>query len=187
MPRKSTGRSGQATAPRIGLFGLLGAGNIGNDASMEAVLRYIEADHPDAIVDAMGPGPEQITAKYGISAIPLASHRKREQHARGLPAVALKAVGKGVDAVRIRVGVRRHDAVIVPGMGVLEASLPLRPWETPYIMFALCASGRLFGTKVALVSVGANNINQRATRWLYDSAARLAYYRSYRDGSRVMP
>ena len=30
-------------------------------------------------------GPEQITARYGISAIPLASHRKREQHARGLP------------------------------------------------------------------------------------------------------
>ena len=56
--------------------------------------------------------------------------------------------------------------VIVPGMGVLEASLPLRPWETPYAMFLLCASGRLFGTKVALVSVGANVINQRLTRWL---------------------
>ena len=70
-------------------------------------------------------------------------------------------------------------------MGVLEASLPLRPWELPYGMFLLSASGRLFGTKVALVSVGASVINQRLTRWLFDSAARLAFYRSYRDtGSR---
>ena len=158
MPRKSAGKSGQSTLPRVGLFGLLGAGNIGNDASMEAVLRYLRADHPDAIVDAMGPGPEQITSRYGIDAIPLTWHHRREQQVGRLTAVALKALGKGVDAVRIASWVRRHDAVIIPGMGVLEASLPLRPWETPYIMFALCASGRLFGTKVALVSVGANSI-----------------------------
>ena len=43
------------------------------------------------------------------------------------------------------------------------------------------ASGRLFGTKVAFVGVGAGIINKRATRWLSNSAARLAYYRSYRD------
>ena len=48
-------------------------------------------------------------------------------------------------------------------------------------MFLVCASGRLFGTKVALVSVGANDIRQRLTRRLITAAARLAYYRSYRD------
>jgi len=75
--------------------------------------------------------------------------------------------------------------VIVPGTGILEASLPLRPWGMPYAMFLLCALGRLFGKKVALVSVGATVINQRPARWLLSSAARLAFYRSYRDaGSR---
>ena len=44
------------SAPRVGLFGNLGSGNIGNDASMEAVLAYLEADHPDAIIDAMCAG-----------------------------------------------------------------------------------------------------------------------------------
>jgi polysaccharide pyruvyl transferase WcaK-like protein len=48
-------------------------------------------------------------------------------------------------------------------------------------MFLLSASGRLFGTKVALVGVGANHINQPMTRWLFIRAARLAFYRSYRD------
>ena len=52
-----------AGAPRVGLFGLLGEGNIGNDASMEAVLRYLRADHPDAILDAMCPGPERLKAE----------------------------------------------------------------------------------------------------------------------------
>ena len=50
--------------------------------------------------------------------------------------------------------VRRHDAVIVPGMGVLEVTVPMRPWQTPYSMFLLSVSGRLFRTKVAYVSVG---------------------------------
>ena len=71
--------------------------------------------------------------------------------------------------------------VIVPGAGVLEASLPLWPWGMPYAMFLLSGYGRLFGTKVALVSVGAGAINKRATRWLSNAAAGLAYYRSYRD------
>jgi len=39
------------------LFGILGAGNIGNDASMASTLRYLRAEHPDAIVDAMCSDP----------------------------------------------------------------------------------------------------------------------------------
>ena len=96
------------------------------------------------------------------------------------------ALGKGYRrAYGPPVWVRQHDAVIVPGMGVLEASLPLRPWGFPYVMFLLCMAGRVFGTKVALVSVGAGTINQPLTRWLFDWAARSAFYRSYRNlGSR---
>ncbi|HEY1324766.1 MAG TPA: polysaccharide pyruvyl transferase family protein [Streptosporangiaceae bacterium] len=165
----------------MGLFGLLGSGNIGNDASMESVLRYLRADHPDAVIDAMAMGPEGVTASFGISAVPLLWSRKYEQRVSGVASAAIKAFGKGADAVRTAAWVRRHDVVIVPGMGVLETSLPLRPWGVPYSMFLLSTAGRLFGTKVALVSVGATVINQRATRWLFNSAARLAFYRSYRD------
>ena len=48
-------------------------------------------------------------------------------------------------------------------------------------MFLLSASGRLFRTKVAMVSVGAGAVNQPVTRWLFNTAARLAFYRSYRE------
>jgi polysaccharide pyruvyl transferase WcaK-like protein len=174
-------RRERSAAPRVGLFGLLGMGNIGNDASLESMVRYLRADHPEAILDAMCTGPERLESHYGIDAIPLAWYQRYEQHVSGMPAIALKALGKGLDAFRTAAWVRRHDVVIVPGMGVLEATVPMRAYWTPYAMFLVCASGRIFGTKVALVSVGANVISERLTKWLFTSAARLAFYRSYRD------
>jgi polysaccharide pyruvyl transferase WcaK-like protein len=169
------------TAPRVGIFGKVGAGNIGNDASMEAVLSYLRTYQPDAIADAMCTGPDSVKVKYGIEAVPLFWHHKFKQQESGLTATALKVLGKGVDAVRTARWVSRHDVVIVPGAGVLEASLPMLPRGFPYALFLLSASGKLLGTKVAMVSVGAGAVNQRLTRWLFNSAARLAFYRSYRD------
>ncbi|MGH3949246.1 MAG: polysaccharide pyruvyl transferase family protein [Pseudonocardiaceae bacterium] len=170
-----------ATGPRVGLFGLLGAGNIGNDGSLEAVLAYLRAEYPDAVLGCLCSGPDQVTARYGVPATPLHWYYSHQRLASGVPAIALKAVGKGLDAIRTLRWVRRFDVVIVPGMGVLEATLPLRPWGFPYALFSLCVAGRLFGTKVALVSVGADVISQPFTRWLVVRAARLAHYRSFRD------
>lgn len=52
-PGRQRGRSGSgaAPAPRVGLFGLLGSGNVGNDASLDAVLGYLKAYHPDAVLE----------------------------------------------------------------------------------------------------------------------------------------
>ncbi|MGY0070268.1 polysaccharide pyruvyl transferase family protein [Streptomyces sp. QTS137] len=168
-------------AVRVGLFGLLGSGNLGNDGSLEAVLGYLRAAHPEAVVDALCGGPEVVTARYGIPATRLHWYRGEYRTASRAGAIAGKGLGKLVDAVRTAAWVRRHDVVIVPGMGVLEATLPLRPWGFPYSLFLLCASGRLLGTKVALVGVGAAPIASRPTRALVRRSARLAAHRSYRD------
>ncbi|MGA4847132.1 polysaccharide pyruvyl transferase family protein [Streptomyces sp. G5(2025)] len=169
------------TPVRVGLFGLLGSGNLGNDGSLEAVLGYLRAEHPEAVVDALCGGPETVTARYAIPAARLHWYRGEYRTASRAGAVAGKGLGKVVDAFRTAAWVRAHDVVIVPGMGVLEATLPLRPWSFPYSLFLLCASGRLFGTRVALVGVGAAPIGNRATRTLVRWSARLAAYRSYRD------
>ncbi|MFD7292195.1 polysaccharide pyruvyl transferase family protein [Streptomyces sp. NPDC059897] len=167
--------------PRVGVFGLLGSGNLGNDGSLEAVLGYLRTEHPDAPVDALCGGPDIVTARYGIPATRLHWNRGEYRTASRAGALATKGLGKLVDVVRTAAWVRRHDVVIVPGMGVLEATLPLRPWGFPYSLFLLCASGRLLGTKVALVGVGAGDIRVRPTRVLVRWSARLAAYRSYRD------
>ncbi|MBC7274396.1 MAG: polysaccharide pyruvyl transferase family protein [Streptomyces sp.] len=165
----------------MGVFGLLGSGNLGNDGSLEAVLGYLRAAHPEAVVDALCGGPEAVSARYGIPATRLHWYRGEYRTASRAGAVAGKGLGKLVDVFRTAAWVRRHDVVIVPGMGVLEATLPLRPWGFPYSLFLLCASGRLLGTRVALVGVGAAPIGDRATRALVRWSARLAAYRSYRD------
>ena len=185
MPGKGGRRPHRTTVPsRVGLFGLLGQGNLGNDGSMEAVLAHLRARH-DVILDALCSEPDMVTARYGLPAVALRWYQPDPQMPPGLMAIAKRGLGVslgiGIDAFHTASWVRRHEAVVVPGMGVLETTVPMRPWRTPYWMFLLCASGRLFGTKVALVSVGANVTDHRVTRRLISGAARLAHYRSYRD------
>jgi polysaccharide pyruvyl transferase WcaK-like protein len=148
---------------------------------MEAILAYLRTRHQNAVVDAMCPAPERMMSRYGIPATAMFS---QAEFGYGLPKPAkavFLAVEKCIDLARIMAWTRSHDVVIIPGMGVLEATLPVRPWETPYGMLLLSLSGRIFKTKVALVSVGAGPVRVRATRWLQDWSARLANYRSYRD------
>jgi polysaccharide pyruvyl transferase WcaK-like protein len=176
-------RKGRVTSGRrlrVGFFGLLGDGSIGNDASMESVLLHLRKRFPDARITAMCTGPDRLSATYGIDAKPLC-WGQNVRPANGFKGMVFKIAGKGFDALRVPLWVRGNDVVIVPGMGVLEATLPLRPWEMPYMLLLLCASGRLFRTRVALVSVGANMMRQRVTRRLLVTAARCAFYRSYRD------
>jgi polysaccharide pyruvyl transferase WcaK-like protein len=169
-----------AAAPRIGLFGVIGTDNIGNEGMLEAVVTWLERDHPDAVIDFMCTGPEKVKERYGAPAIPMNWYSKHDQ-ATGGTAIVLRTLGKGIDAIRVASWVRKHDAVIVPGAGVLEATLPVGPWWYPYAMFLLSASGKMSGTKVAMVSVGASVLSQRLTRLFFTSAAKLAFYRSYRD------
>src|ERR1700677_460191 len=171
------------TAPRVGLFGLLGSGNSGNDASMETVLAYLRDAHPDAVVDVMSGGqPDRVRSSYGLRATPVTWYQTREGGASGAASDLLKILGKCLDVFRVASWVRRHDVVIVPGAGALETTLPQNAWGFPLSLYWLCLSGKLFGTKVALVSVGADAISRPATRWLSNWTARLAFYRSYRDG-----
>lgn len=167
--------------PRIGLFGLLAAGNSGNEASMETVLAYLRSAHPEATVDAMAGGFRRVRTGHGIAARPITWFERFEGRLPGRAALPLRVFGKLVDPFRLALWVRRHDAVIVPGAGILEATLPVRAYGFPLSMFLLGASGRLFGVKVALVSVGADFIKKRATRELSNGTARLVSYRSYRD------
>jgi polysaccharide pyruvyl transferase WcaK-like protein len=148
---------------------------------MESVLAYLRTAHPDIVLDAMTNGPEQLVSRYGIEATELFYlHAFDHRPAKPVRAVWL-LLEKIVDAVKIAAWVRRHDVVIVPGMGVLEATLPVSPWQLPYSLYLLAVSGKLFRTKVALISVGASPVKQRTTRWLLNQSAKLAYYRSYRD------
>jgi polysaccharide pyruvyl transferase WcaK-like protein len=175
MPSKGGGN------PRVGLFGWLAAGNSGNEASMETILAYLRRDHPEAVIDAMSAGFRRLRSNYRIGSVPLSWYEGQNQHRNPAVRTLLKAIGKLMDPFRTVLWVRRHDVVIVPGAGVLEATLPMRAYTFPLSMCLVCVSGKLFGVKVALVSVGASKIKKNLTRWLSNASARSACYRSYRD------
>lgn len=168
---------------RIGLFGVLGAGNLGNDGSMEAVLRHLRLAYPHLSVDAIGVEPEVLRARYGLRADPL--HRMRWRGRSKRRSVVLTAVMVGAQTITDGWGIARwvacHDVVIVPGMGALESSLPVRPWQAPWCMFMMSAAGRARGVTTAFVATGATPVGSPATRWLLTTSARWATSRSFRD------
>ena len=56
----------------MALFGYLGSGNIGNDATFETVLGWLRSTQPDVEVRCITIAPDEITARYGVPSIPLA-------------------------------------------------------------------------------------------------------------------
>jgi len=52
--------------PRIGLFGLFGSGNFGNDGSLDAMIRQLRAIMPAAQLLAICDGPDVVKARYSI-------------------------------------------------------------------------------------------------------------------------
>jgi polysaccharide pyruvyl transferase WcaK-like protein len=177
----TTTAAARTASIRVGLFGILGSGNLGNDGSLEAVVNYLRGLDDEVELRFFCMGPEEVRARYGASAESLQWYESHAGNASGLHAVTLKMIGKLFDPFRTQAWVRHNDVVIVPGMGVLEATLPLRPWAFPYSLFWLGVTARLTGARVALVSVGSNVVRAQATRWFITQAARLAHYRSFRD------
>jgi hypothetical protein len=81
LPGKARRRARRTSVPpRVGLFGLLGQGNLGNDGSMEAVLAYLRAEHPDVILDALCPEPDLVTVPIWHP---------------GTPCVGISQIGRG--------------------------------------------------------------------------------------------
>jgi polysaccharide pyruvyl transferase WcaK-like protein len=168
-------------APRVAFFGLLGSGNLGNHGSLDAMLQYLQSEYPHARISCVCAGPEEMERQYGIPSTAITWYQAHGPGRARLETIARKAFGKVADLVRTPRLFRQYDVVIVPGMGVLETTLELRPWGWPYALFLMSLSARLAGAKTALVCVGVNVARERSIRWLYTGTARLASYRSYRD------
>jgi polysaccharide pyruvyl transferase WcaK-like protein len=170
---------------RIGLFGKLGAGNYGNDGSLEAVLAYVREHHPNADLDCMASGPEVVQQRYGVPAVALSWDQGGLRTGFRVLDLALTAVRVGVaaavDAYRISRWTRGHSVAIVPGMGTFESTMQVRPWQTPWSLYALATSARMFGVRLAVVSVGVSRVREPLNRMLLRKSLRKASYRSFRD------
>ncbi len=172
----------KAPVRRIALYGYLGSGNIGNDASFETVLAWFRSAHPRVDVCCITNSPKEVTARYGVPSVPLARSFSGPGRNRVTDAIT-KLRGRLLDVVRTYRVPGSVDAVIVPGMGVLEESLGVRPWGFPLWLSLTAVMCRLRRRRFVLLDVGADWATNPITRRLYVATARLATHVSYRDDS----
>ena len=167
-------------ARRLAFFGYLGSGNIGNDASLETVLAWLDSHRPHMEVRCISIAPAGVTLKYGIPSVPMTWHSPYHR-ARGRTEAFAKLFGRLVDIARSYALAGSADAVIVPGMGVLEDSLRVRPWGMPFSLFLMAAACRLRRRPFVLLDVGAEYAANRLTRRLNVATVNRATHVSYRD------
>lgn len=169
---------------RIGLFGLFGSGNSGNDGSLEAMLAFLRQAQSDAeitcICAAQRSASVQIAQTLQVAAIPLGIPPPDNRLLRAVDRLLLSLPRRIPSLVRAIGQTRRLDALIIPGTGILDDFWE-GPFNMPLTLFAWCLAARLWGTRIAFVSIGAGPIRHPISRWLMRSAVAMAEYRSYRD------
>jgi polysaccharide pyruvyl transferase WcaK-like protein len=170
----------RSRARRVAVYGFLGSGNVGNDASFETVLEWLRVEHPDVAVRCITLAPAAIEAKYAVPSVSLSWQRPRPGAGR-VASAAGKLLGRLVDVPRSMALAGSVDVVIVPGMGVLEESLGVVPWGLPTWMFLIAAACRLRRRRFVLLDVGAEPVGNPLTRRLFVATVGLATHVSYRD------
>lgn len=164
----------------VGLIGLFGSGNLGNEGSLEALLRLVQKERPAAPVSCVCGTPANVERQQNIPALPLARAGFNSGWAQALNSLLLKVPGRVVDFFETLMKARLFSVLIVPGTGILD-DFGEDPLAMPYTILKWTIAARLTGAKFAFVSIGAGPIRNPASRALMTTAARLADYRSYRD------
>lgn len=165
---------------RIGLLGQFGIGNLGNEGTLEAALRFLRARAPDVDLRVICTDPDYVRAAHSVAAVRMQSDWPHAGAARlinklllGMPA----RIANFAHALRVARGL---DVLLIPGTGVLD-DFGATPAGLPYDLWRWCHAAKWSGAKIGFVSIGAGPIVHPLSRFLMKGAARCAVYRSYRD------
>lgn len=175
------------TPTRIAFYGNFGAGNLGNEVTLQTAIEQTRRRIPQAQLLCICTNPDDVVARHGISAIPSTAPRASLPPARGALRKILRGLFRRLPAelrhslACLKV-LRRCDLLIVAGTGIVT-DLSCGPMSWPYDMLKLSVLATLCRTRVLFISVGVGPIHYPLGRWLIRSSLRLASYRSYRDES----
>ncbi len=168
--------------PRVAAFGYFGMGNLGNEASLAALIARVREVRPDVELSCFAFDAAATSREHLLPATQLMTYRPARSGWGSGPAKALSRIW---DVPRTFRQVRGVDLLVVPGMGVLEASLATSPWGLPYWMLLAIVCCRVRGVAVALPGVGVSVPAHPVTRRLFRWSIQLADHCTFRDeGSR---
>lgn len=178
---------------RIAFYGNFGDGNLGNECTLQTAIEHTLQRWPDARLECICTGPEDVRARHGIAAFCCRARRKRwpgraQPAGSGLAVWTVRMVRLGfcrlplecahwVRSLRV---IARSDLLIVPGTGIVT-DRGCGPWSWPYELFKYSALAALCRVPLVYLSVGAGPIEHPLSRWLITKSLARARYRSFRD------
>jgi polysaccharide pyruvyl transferase WcaK-like protein len=174
---------------RIGFYGNFGAGNLGNECTLQAIIEQVLRDQPGAQLLCFCTNPEDVRARHQIAAVP--STVVRSAPGSGAPARSggltriFRILFRWIPLelaqwVRSIGPMSRTDVFMVAGTGIIADYLN-GPMGWPYEIFRLSLLAGILRTKVVFLSVGAGPISHPLSRWFFKRSLGIAHFRSYRD------
>jgi polysaccharide pyruvyl transferase WcaK-like protein len=194
----------------IGLLDHMGGGNLGDDATQEAVIRNIRSRWPGAAIFGFSMNPDDTRSRHGIGSYPIrrktwalgaaatngtAAFRSRLQAAARLHPT-LFAVLRSIHTLIVKIPsafcgelcflarswrvLRSFDLLVISGGGQLTESWG-GPWQFPYTIFKWIFLARLAGVKALFLNVGAGPLARPLSKYFIRAALSLADYVSFRD------
>lgn len=176
----------------ISFYGNFGAGNLGNECTLEAAIEQTLQCWPNARLSCFCTDPSDVRTRHNIEAFPseaidrTAVHRNAS-YRRGRLARILRIAFQRlplelmhwVKSLRV---LGRTDMLIVAGTGIV-ADYMTGPLGWPYDIFKLSTLAALCRTRLIFLSVGVGPIHHPLSRWFLKKSLALADFRSYRDAA----
>lgn len=195
---------------KVGLLDHMGGGNLGDDATFDAVMQNIQKRWPDSEIFAFSMNPSDTHRRHGVHSYPLRSqtwdfgHQPADGSATLTQSVKA-ALGnhlflyvplKTLNAIFLRFPravirelsfltrsfriLRTFDLLIISGGGQLLDCWG-GPWKFPYTVFKWVLLAKLAHVRCIVVNVGAGPLTRPLSKWFVRRALFLAEYVSFRD------
>jgi len=178
---------------RISFYGNFGAGNLGNECTLQAAIEQTLQCWPGAQLSCFCTDPQDVRIRHNIAALPseavdkTAAERAGSRPPRGglerIFRIAFQRIplelAHWIKSLR---AVSREDMLIVAGTGIV-ADYMTGPLGWPYDIFKLSTLAALCRVKLVFLSVGVGPIHHPLSRWFLKRSLALADHRSYRDAT----
>jgi polysaccharide pyruvyl transferase WcaK-like protein len=178
-------------SPRIAFYGNFGAGNLGNEATLQAIIERIGRRWPDGRLLCFCADPEDVRTRHRIAALRVQAVDRTAGETLGVSArrgsltrifrIAFKRIPlELIHWIKCLSVLGRTDMLIVAGTGIV-CDYTTGPLGYPYDIFKLSTLAALCRVKLAFLSVGVGPIYHPLSRLLLKWSLALASHRSYRD------
>jgi polysaccharide pyruvyl transferase WcaK-like protein len=173
---------------RIGLFGLFGVRNLGNEATLAATVANLRARAPDAELilvsspPAAGADLPEFPVQIEPDLLPVMYRPWRFVPSRwkGSFGAFMQRITEPLRRRRTRRAARALDMLLIAGTGIAD-DFGQGPYDAPHHLARWCEVVRAQGGRVCFASIGAGPASHPLARRWFGDALRAANYRSYRE------